>query len=749
MQTSLHSLIFHFADVLNCYKIFYEGSKIMKRIQKILAGIFLLAVLLLGLMPVSTKAAALKATDPCYKITPQLTSASWKYIDEIYRQKYPNLGITNWFLSDADGEVLQKLSDTITKGLTSPSSKATAIARWIKGNITYDTTVSSFPVDVFYSRRGDCQGYAMLMTALLRFADIPAVECIGWRGDMKNHFMLGKHGSEIGHAWVMVWLGDDWYLFDPLFEVYKCKDQSFIAKWYFFDLIDGVCPYYDGIPFQYINNGEGVFYKDGRFLYLINGIPGSQVYNSSVQPYLSAEDISYPAVLRYKEPNGFSHDGWEYDENPERKDQMINDECYSNGWLGDEYAKPNGIIATNSIVTKNGMTLFLSYAGAAFYLPGKSSDYTLTKGAITLRKGQSLSGFYPYSYRKKEEGYVLTWKSEDPSIATVTPGGKVTGISEGYVNLSYDFCRLEDNAYIGGGFIQFYVSASDRKADYTDHSQLDKHAKIILYDKRCRFTGSEIRPAVTVTCDGNTLSEDSDYTLSYKNNINPGTGTIIVTGKGVYKGTLKTTFLITSADGTPVPETPSTNTRPKKGQTLTHASGSKYLVTGTRTVAFKAPKKGAKAVVIPKTVTLKGYPFKVTSIASAAFRNNATVTKVTVGSNVTTIGQKAFSNCSKLSSITLGSSVKNIGAYAFYRCTALKKLTIPAATTSIGKSAFYGCKKLTFLTIRTARLTSKTIGTKAFIGTPKKLTVSVPKKQKTAYTRLLRSKGISRRAIIK
>ena len=231
---------------------------------------------------------------------------------------------------------------------------------------------------------------------------------------------------------------------------------------------------------------------------------------------------------------------------------------------------------------------------------------------------------------------------------------------------------------------------------------------------------------MTVTCDGNTLSEGSDYTLSYKNNINPGTGTIIVTGKGVYKGTLKTTFLITSADGTPVPETPSTNTRPKKGQTLTHASGSKYLVTGARTVAFKAPKKGAKSVIIPKTVTLKGYPFKVTSIASAAFRNNATVTKVTVGSNVTTIGQKAFSNCSKLSSVTLGGSVKNIGAYAFYRCTALKKLTI-----------------------RTARLTSKTIGTKAFIGTPKKLTVSVPKKQKTAYTRLLRSKGVSRRAKIK
>ena len=721
----------------------------MKKKTNLFAVLFLLAVLFAVWMPGNSQAASYKDSDPCYKITPKLTSASWNYIDEIYRQKYPDFALTNWFTSDADREVLQNLSDTITKGLTSPSQKANAIARWVKTNITYDTTVSSFPIDVFYSRRGDCQGYSMLMTALMRFAGISAVDCTGWIGNMQKNMTLGVLSHADGHAWVMAWLGDDWYLFDPLFDRYQCKDKTLISKWYFFDLIDGVCPYYDGIPFQYINNGSGIFYKDGRFLYLENGIPGSQVHGCSVQYFGSAEGISYPAVLRYSEsPNG-TRDGWEYDENPERKDQMINDECYRDGWVGTEYAKPNGIIATNSIVIRNGKPFFLSYSGSAFSLPGKSSDYTLTQGAITIRKGQSLSGFYPYSYSKREEGYVLTWKSEDPSIATVTPGGKVTGISEGYVNLSYDFCRLEDNAHIGGGFIQFYVSASDRKADYTDHSQLDRHAKIILYDKRCRFTGSEIRPAVTVTCDGNTLSEGSDYTLSYKNNINPGTGTIIVTGKGVYKGTLKTTFLITSADGTPVPETPSTNTRPKKGQTLTHASGSKYLVTGTRTVAFKAPKKGAKAVVIPKTVTLKGYPFKVTSIASAAFRNNATVTKVTVGSNVTTIGQKAFSNCSKLSSITLGGSVKNIGAYAFYRCTALKKLTIPAATTSIGKSAFYACKKLTFLTIRTASLTSKTIGTKAFIGTPKKLTVSVPKKQKTAYTRLLRSKGISRRAKIK
>ena len=148
-------------------------------------------------------------------------------------------------------------------------------------------------------------------------------------------------------------------------------------------------------------------------------------------------------------------------------------------------------------------------------------------------------------------------------------------------------------------------------------------------------------------------------------------------------------------------------------------------------------------------MTLKGYTFKVTAIASAAFRNNKTVTKVTVGSNVATIGQKAFANCSKLASVTLGGSVRTIGAYAFYRCTALKKLTIPASTAVIGKYAFYGCKKLTSLTLKTAKLTSKTIGAKAFTGTPKSLTVYVPKKQKAAYTRLLRGRGVSSKAKIK
>ena len=60
-------------------------------------------------MPVNTKAATQKSTDPCYKITPPLTKANWNYPNEIYREKYPDLGLTCWYTSEDDQTVLKKL----------------------------------------------------------------------------------------------------------------------------------------------------------------------------------------------------------------------------------------------------------------------------------------------------------------------------------------------------------------------------------------------------------------------------------------------------------------------------------------------------------------------------------------------------------------------------------------------------------------------------------------------------------------
>lgn len=50
------------------------------------------------------------------------------------------------------------------------------------------------------------------------------------------------------------------------------------------------------------------------------------------------------------------------------------------------------------------------------------------------------------------------------------------------------------------------------------------------------YTGSAIKPSVTVRQNGTALVLGRDYTLSYKNNTNPGTATVTVTGKGNYSG---------------------------------------------------------------------------------------------------------------------------------------------------------------------------------------------------------------------
>ena len=50
-----------------------------------------------------------------------------------------------------------------------------------------------------------------------------------------------------------------------------------------------------------------------------------------------------------------------------------------------------------------------------------------------------------------------------------------------------------------------------------------------------------------VVLDGKTLKAGTDYTLSYKNNVNAGTATMTVTGKGVYTGSKAATFKINPA----------------------------------------------------------------------------------------------------------------------------------------------------------------------------------------------------------
>ncbi len=62
------------------------------------------------------------------------------------------------------------------------------------------------------------------------------------------------------------------------------------------------------------------------------------------------------------------------------------------------------------------------------------------------------------------------------------------------------------------------------------------------------YTGKALRPEVRVYDGGTLLDLNKDYTLAYKNNINAGTATIVIKGKGNYADSVEKTFKILKKD---------------------------------------------------------------------------------------------------------------------------------------------------------------------------------------------------------
>ena len=154
----------------------------------------------------------------------------------------------------------------------------------------------------------------------------------------------------------------------------------------------------------------------------------------------------------------------------------------------------------------------------------------------------------------------------------------------------------------------------------------------------------------------------------------------------------------------------STNTTQKKiltkGTSLSdQKTGAVYKITMEgKEVSYKKQSTKKKKIVIPDQVTINGYTYKVTSIADNAFKNNKNITTVIIGKNIKRIGKKAF----------------------------------------------YGCKSLRNITIKTKLLKKNTVGSTAFTKAGsknyKKLKVKVPKKKLKLYKKILRKKGLSKKA---
>ncbi len=125
----------------------------------------------------------------------------------------------------------------------------------------------------------------------------------------------------------------------------------------------------------------------------------------------------------------------------------------------------------------------------------------------------------------------------------------------------------------------------DTKAQVSDISE----CTITLGINSYVCDGTEKKPAVTVKNGDIVLTEGTDYTVEYKNNVNIGTATVKVTGCGVYGGSKEEAYIITLGE-TALTSTSSYSKITLRWNAVRGASGYQIYRSTSKTTGFKAVK---------------------------------------------------------------------------------------------------------------------------------------------------------------
>ncbi|HDZ89567.1 MAG TPA: hypothetical protein ENH37_02700 [Deltaproteobacteria bacterium] len=103
-------------------------------------------------------------------------------------------------LIQSDQGPIRKKAEEIAGNRTDPPSVAATLMNWVYNNIQKRPVISvPSAVEVLKTRMGDCNEHAVLLTALLRAAGIPAREAVG---------LVYARGRFFYHAWTEAYLGE-------------------------------------------------------------------------------------------------------------------------------------------------------------------------------------------------------------------------------------------------------------------------------------------------------------------------------------------------------------------------------------------------------------------------------------------------------------------------------------------------------------------------------------------------------------
>ncbi|MCR5846590.1 MAG: S-layer homology domain-containing protein [Lachnospiraceae bacterium] len=230
------------------------------------------------------------------------------------------------------------------------------------------------------------------------------------------------------------------------------------------------------------------------------------------------------------------------------------------------------------------------------------------------------------------------------------------------------------------------------------------------------YTGSAITPTVTVKDGNKTLVKGTDYTVAYSDNINPGTATVTITGKGNYTGTRTTHFSITqdikSIQDVTVLEIPDqTYTGEAIKPSLTIKDGNRVLTKGTdySVAYFSNTNVGVASIYIGGMGAYTGSRYVYFNI----------VPKSVSGLTISSISDQTYDGFAISPVITVSDGSKVLSKGTDYIVSYSNNVNVGTATATItGKGNYTGTRKVTYKIVAKAIInaTIDSIGDQTYTG---------------------------------
>ena len=159
-------------------------------------------------------------------------------------------------------------------------------------------------------------------------------------------------------------------------------------------------------------------------------------------------------------------------------------------------------------------------------------------------------------------------------------------------------------------------------------------AAVTVSNDGLTYNGQAQTPAVTVTLYGKTLTQGTDYTVSYSNNTNAGTATVTLTGTGSCSGTAETTFEIapkeiTAALTGTTSKTYDGTTEPPAGLslTLTDVVSGESVTAKAANISYNSANVNEANTITASGITLTGADAGNYRLASSTASVAGTITK--------------------------------------------------------------------------------------------------------------------------